>query len=155
MYCVSKRHHEVIVAATLVLAIFAGRAPAAVNDRQIAQSVQRGLKYVYSARKDTGWETQFDRRHSGGVEALVLLTALSAGEDVGQPALTAALKALAKEDPQTTYVRAMRVMVYARLDQAQFAQALQKDVAVLSNLQMPNGGWGYGPDHPTTKLRQD
>ncbi|OQB83223.1 MAG: Prenyltransferase and squalene oxidase repeat protein [Planctomycetes bacterium ADurb.Bin126] len=158
MYGVSKRFREAIVAAALALAIVAGRAPAApaaVSDGQIAQSVQRGLKYIYTARKDAGWDTQFDRRHSGGVEALVLLTALSAGEDVGQPVLTAALQALAKEDPQTTYVRAVRVMVYARLDQAQYAQALQKDVAVLSNLQMPNGGWGYGPDHPTTKLRQD
>ena len=155
---VTKRYREAIIVAVLAAACLAAQvqaAPAGVSQGQIVQSIQRGMKYIYSARKGDRWETQFDRRHAGGVEALVLLTAQAAGEDLSQPVLTAALRALAKEDPQTTYVRAMRVMVYARLDPAQYAPALQKDVTVLSNLQMPNGGWGYGPDHPTTKLRQD
>jgi len=130
--------------------------PAALTDAMVSQAIQRGLKYLYAARKEgSTWETQYDRRHAGGVQALVLLTALTAGENPQQPVLAAAVKELAGQDPQTTYVRAMRIMVYARLPADRFGDALKDDVAALAKLQMPNGGWGYGTDHPTTKLRQD
>lgn len=121
----------------------AGRADAALR---------RGLDYLYrTQRADGTWQTKYALRHPGGVESLVLLTALSAGEDVRQPKLAAALKYVDQTKPRTVYVRAVRAMAYTLLPAADREARLTEDVAWLANYQGRSGGWGYGPGDRTTR----
>jgi len=129
-------------------------AAGAVTAPQVDKAVKAGVNYLYrSQRKDGTWQTKYAAQHPGGVEALVVLAALSAGRPAEDPQLKVALKVLDKTQPQTTYVRALRAMVYARLGK-DYRQRLDKDVAWLREQVSRRGGWGYGPGHPTTRHRR-
>jgi len=121
-------------------------------DVRTGRAIRRGLDYLYAAQKPDGsWDTKYARQYAGGVGALVLLTALTAGEDVsaGKPAAT--LKYVNALKPRTVYVRAVRAMVYARLPAKDYATRLAEDVTWLGRNQGRTGGWGYGPGHRTTR----
>jgi len=126
--------------------------PAEPLSVRVDRAVRRGLDYLYGIQKPDGsWDTKYVRQHAGGVEALVLLAALTAGEDPAGPKLAAALKYINELTPRTIYVRAVRAMVYARLPAGQYADRLAEDVDFLAHNQGHTGGWGYGPGHRTTR----
>ena len=123
----------------------------AALDAAVDRAIRRGLDTLYAMQRPDGtWATPHASRHPGGVEALVLLTALSAGEDPDQAKLKAALAYVKGIQPPSVYARAMRVMVYARLKGADYRKRLEADVAWLRPDQKSSGGWGYGPGHPMT-----
>ncbi|MDY6914282.1 MAG: DUF4159 domain-containing protein [Planctomycetota bacterium] len=125
-----------------------------LNDAQVGMAIRRGLEYLYRCGKPDGtWQTKYSQQYVGGVEALVVLTALSAGERPSCPAIEAALIYLNRIEPPTVYARSLRMMVYARLSGTKNARRLAADVAWLLKHQNRSGGWGYGPEHPTTRLR--
>jgi hypothetical protein len=125
--------------------------PAELNSA-VDASIRRALTYLYAAQKPDGsWDTKYAAQHPGGVEALVVLAALSAGENPAQPNLAAALKFAAAQKAQTVYVRAVRAMAFARLTGAEFAAQLEEDAQWLASMQGPSGGWGYGPGYRTTR----
>lgn len=134
-----------------------GKAPGALLlpehlDVRADTAIRRGLDYLYSVQKPDGsWDTKYVRQHAGGVEALVLLAALTAGEDPARDKLAAALKYVDGLSPRTVYVRAVRAMAYARLPAAQYGDRLAEDVDWLAQNQTRTGGWGYGPGHRTTR----
>jgi len=133
-----------------------GPAAAWISDEHVGRAIRRGLDFLYKTQSPEGtWETKYDRGHEGGCEALVLVAALSAGEDRQNPQLKIALAHLDKLTPETVYVRAMRTMVYSRLRGEAYKKRLAGDVAWLVKRQSRNGGWGYGPGHRTTRVRPD
>lgn len=121
-------------------------------DARAARAIRAGLDYLYRVQADDGsWDNKYSRQQPGGGEALVVLTALSAGEDPAKPAIAKALKYLeTMPAPRTVYVRAMRALVYARLGAA-YAAPLEEDAKWLAENMDSAGGWGYGPGHRTTK----
>ena len=119
---------------------------------RVDRAVRRGLDYLYKTQATGGyWKSKYSTQHGGGVAALVVWTALAAGEDPAAPALAAALKHLKSIAPQTVYVRAARALAYARLPGREYAGRLAVDVDWLAKNQHRLGGWGYGPGHRTTR----
>jgi hypothetical protein len=111
-------------------------------------AIQRGLAYLYAAQAaDGSWDTKYAAQHPGGVEALAVLAALSAGEKPTQANLAAALKFAGAQKATTVYVRAVRAMVYSKLPAATYAAPLEEDAQWLASMQGPSGGWGYGPGY--------
>jgi len=151
------------VAAGLALAALAMPAGAQqVTDRRVDDAVTGAFhRLMERIHRQTGAvETKFSRQHPGGVEALVVLAAMEGGFSLDHPNLKAAVAYLQTVDPQTTYARAMRAMVFARLEGDEARKRLLEDVDWLLKQQARTGkggagGWGYGPEHPTTKLRAD
>ena len=121
-------------------------------DARVAHAIRMGLDYLYSNQSPDGsWDNKYARQHPGGAEALVLLTALSAGEDPAAPPLVKAMKYLQAQSPRTVYVRAVRALALARLGTREALTELAEDVKWLGEVQDPSGGWGYGPGHRTTR----
>ena len=119
-----------------------------VTDKQVDEAIRRGLDYLYRSQQADGtWATDYSDQHPGGVESLVLLAALSAGEDPALPPLKAALARINGAEPETVYARAFRAMVYARLAGGDYARRLADDVNWLVKCQGRTGGWGYGVSH--------
>jgi hypothetical protein len=149
--------------AVLLLAAGAARgeppkaaAPPAATERRAAAAAEGGLKYLYAQqRADATWPSRYTRRYPGGVESLVVLAALSSGEDAAKPPIAKSLAYVNELWPDTVFARAVRAMVYARLPGEQYAERLAKDLAWLVKNQGRFGGWGYGPAHPTTRQRPD
>lgn len=145
------------------LAVAAASSPVAAeqapvpSDRQVDLAIRRGLDYLLGVQKPDGtWKTRYGSQHSGGVESLAILTALSAGESVKHAGWSAALEQVDRARPTTVYARAMRAMVYARLGGQEYAGRLTGEVEWLIRQQdRRTGGWGYGPLHPTTRIRPD
>lgn len=120
--------------------------------RRVDAAVRKGLDYLYAAQqRDGSWASKYASQHPGGVEALVILTALEAGEDITRPELIKALTYIEQLAPKTTYVRAVRAMVYARLPGKDYAARLATDAAWLSSSLLRSSGWGYGPGYRTTR----
>jgi len=117
----------------------------------VTEAVRRGLSFLWSRQQANGsWETAYTERNPGGVESLAVLAALAGGQKADEPKIEKALKVIAAADPQRTYPRAVRTMLYARLGK-DYEPRLASDVAWLVKGQLANGGWGYGPDHPQTQ----
>ena len=128
-------------------------APAPLSDR-VGRAIRRGLDALYAAQRPDGtWDSKYASQQPGGVEAMVLWAALSAGEPANHPRLAAALKHIdgLQPEPRTTYVRAARALAYSRLPAAQYLEALQEDVTWLAGQQQSSGGWGYGPGYRNTR----
>lgn len=127
--------------------------PADPLDGRVDRAIRAGLDYLYGTQKPDGaWDTKYASQHSGGVEALVLLAALEAGEDPQRPQLAKALDYINQISPKTTYVRAVRAMVYSLLPGQDYATRLAQDAAWLAgNINSRTGGWGYGPGYRTTR----
>ncbi len=127
--------------------------PADPLDGRVDRAIRAGLDYLYGVQKPDGaWDTKYASQHTGGVESLVLLAALEAGEDPKRPQLAKALDYINQISPKTTYVRAVRVMVYSLLPGKDYAARLAQDVTWLAgNLNRRTGGWGYGPGYRTTR----
>jgi len=126
--------------------------PAEPLDVRADRAIRRGLDYLYRVQKPDGsWDSKYARQHAGGVEALVLLAAVIAGEDLAAPKLAAARKYIDALSPRTVYVRAARARLYARLPAGKYAERLEEDVDWLTQNQDRTGGWGYGPGHRTTR----
>ena len=116
------------------------------------RAIRRGLDWLLSVQKPDGsWDTKYARQHPGGVEAMVLLAAAGAGDDLAQPRYALAMKYVNDLKPTTVYVRAARAMLYARLPADRFADRLAEDADWLAQNQHRTGGWGYGPGHRTTR----
>ena len=133
------------------------RPPAAKVDDRVDRAIARGLKFLFSVQANDGtWDTRYKKGYEGGMEALVLLTALTASRTWRQrldaARLQAALKHLDALTPETVYVRAFRTMVYARLSAKGYAARMRADATWLVKNQGRSGGWGYGPKHVTTRL---
>ena len=125
-------------------------------EKKVLDAIDRGLKYLYKTQNVDGtWDTKHLRQHPGGTASLVLLTALSGGADIQTPQLQRALEYIKGVSPETAYSRAMRAMAYARIPGNEYTVRTQADAAWLVKQQRTTGGWGYGPAHPTTKLRGD
>jgi len=141
--------------AAVVSAAGAARA-AGSTDEQVDTAIRRGLAYLYRhVKADVPPAPQFDGQHPGGAEALLLYTALCAGEDPSLPALAVLKARLEAADPQTVYARALRALAYSRLPGGPDRDRAVEDVRWLVQQMQSNGGWGYGPDHPTTRTRRD
>jgi len=119
--------------------------PAAPLDGRVDRAIRAGLDYLYGTQKPDGaWDTKYASQHTGGVEALVLLAALEAGEDPKRPQLAKALDYINQISPKTTYVRAVRAMVYSLLPGKDYATRLAQDATWLAgNINSRTGGWGY------------
>ena len=134
------------------------------TDQQVDKAVKRGLEYLYRTQQGDGsWDVRYSKQHPGGPESLIVLAALSAGDDPNHPQLAAALKYINRLEPKTVYARAMRAMLYARLcglgEQGhaggEYFRRLSADTMWLAEQQLRSNGWGYGPGHPSTQLRED
>ena len=156
--CAPGRRFGVASALVLAVALPASGQPRpsspGVSDKQIDRAIRRGINYLYKTQSPDGdWRTGYQGHHGGGVAALVVLTAITAGEDVKHPRLAKALGRVDRAGPITVYARAIRAILYARLGRSHH-QRLGTDAAWLVSQQQANGGWGYGPGHPTTRKRQ-
>ena len=129
--------------------------PASWSPSQVAEvdkAIRAGLDYLYKVQKPDGsWQTKYSKQHPGGVEALVVLAALSAGDDFKRPQLVKALAYIEQLAPKTTYVRAVRAMVYARLADQGYEAKLAEDAGWLAANLTRMLGWGYGPGSLTTR----
>ncbi len=142
--------------ALLVTAAPAQKKPEAPTEKNVLAAVDRGLKYLYKTQNADGtWDTKHLRQHPGGTASLALLAALSAGADIQTPQLQRALEYVKGVSPETVYARAMRAMAYARIPGNEYTVRTKADATWLVRQQRTSGGWGYGPAHPTTKLRGD
>jgi len=113
---------------------------------RVDEAVRRGLDYLYRRQgADGSWDSRYVRQHPGGVEALVVLSALSAGEKPNHPKLASGLSFLEGLALRTVYSRAARALVYARLKGADYRNRLEEDITWLADQQVRTGGWGYGP----------
>jgi hypothetical protein len=120
----------------------------------VSKSIVAGLKFLTSARDDTGrWSSTYDRRFPGGVDSLVILTGLSLGLKGDSPHLAAAIKNTTTQKPTTVYARAIRLMAMVRIASPESAMLIRDDAMFLQARQSSRGGWGYGPGHPTMKRR--
>jgi len=126
--------------------------PAEVLAPRADKAIRAGLDYLYAAQKPDGtWDTKYASQHPGGVEALVLLAAIEAGEDLKRPQLAKAFAYIDQLAPKTTYVRAVRAMVYSLMPGKDYEARLAEDVNwLVANLNRA-GGWGYGPGYRTTR----
>jgi len=140
----------------LALALLLPTAAAgAAGSAQLDESIRRGLDYLYSVQqKDGSWPSRSAAQHPGGLEALVVLAAVTAGEDLNEEPLQAALKRLDQTNPQTVYARAFRAMAYSRIGTEAYVSKATEDIRWLQQNIQTNGGWGYGPGHPTTVHRR-
>ncbi len=127
--------------------------PADVLASRADRAIRVGLDYLYAAQKPDGsWETKYASQHPGGVEALVILAAIEAGEDVKRPQLVKALQYIDQLAPKTTYVRAVRAMVYSLLPGKDYEARRTEDVNwLIASINSRAGGWGYGPGYRTTR----
>ena len=124
------------------------------GSRAVTRAVRSGVKFLLSARSDTGrWSSTFDRRFPGGVDSLVTLTALSLGAKGDSDNLSAAIKGACSEKPTTIYARAIRLTALTRLGSAEYKALIAEDAAFLQSKQSSKGGWGYGSGHPTMQRR--
>ena len=130
-------------------------APALPTDQQVDEAIRRGLEYLNRQQEPDGtWNTRYNNQYPGATEALVTLLHLTAGEDPNSPRVKSLVSYLGKIDPTTVYVRALRTIIWARLAGKEYRQGLNDDVRWLLT-QEQNGGWGFGPGHPTTELSAD
>ena len=137
-------------------AVSAQTAPKSVTpgSRIAGRSVSAGMKFLASARSDAGrWESNYDKRFPGGVDSLVIATALSLGAKGDDPMLAAAIKSIVAAKPTTVYARAMRLTAMTRLGAEKFAAVIAQDADFLQERQSIKGGWGYGLGHPTMQRR--
>ena len=126
------------------------------SQRQVDSAVKRGLAFLFAKQAPDGtFGTRFASTHRGGVESLVVLAALTGGQEQNpsQKNIAACLEYINRSDPQTVYARALRTMVYARLEKGKYAKRLAGDVTWLVKHQQASGGWGYGPTHAATLYR--
>ncbi len=122
------------------------------TNEQISRSMKRGVDFLFSVRETDGtWDSSYDALHEGGVESLIVLGILAAGEPPDSKRLEATLAYIDGCDPKTTYARAMRALLYARLGGKKYFEPLRNDTEWLIERQHPSGGWGYGPAHSTTQ----
>ncbi|MFP4053865.1 MAG: DUF4159 domain-containing protein [Phycisphaerae bacterium] len=114
--------------------------------------MQRGLKYLYATQKaDGSWSAPQAQQYAGGLESLALLAALETGAKPADAPFARGLKYVMELQPNTVYARSMRVLLLTRLDPNAHAEAIAEDARWIARQQNTrNGGWGYGPTHPTT-----
>lgn len=145
-----------LTAGVCVLAILGGGALAAPPDHQaVRPAIRRGLAFLYATIKPGGdLDSRYGQQHAGGAEALALLAAIECGEHTAKPELKPFIQKTLGAEPNSVYSRAMRILAVSRLG-PDAAELLQTDVDWLVRQQQPAGGWGYGPDHPTTRIRKD
>ena len=127
--------------------------PAEVLAPRADKAIRAGLDYLYAAQKPDGsWDTKYASQHPGGVEALVILAAIEAGEDPKRPQIAKALQYIDQLAPKTTYVRAVRAMVYSLMPGKDYDARRTEDVNwLIANINSRAGGWGYGPGYRTTR----
>ena len=126
------------------------------SEARILMAVQRGIQYLYRTQNADGtWTTRYARQHPGGMACLGVLAAMSTGQSPDAPGLKRALEYAKGLRPKTVYARAMRTMVYARLPGNEYALRTEADAKWLMEQQDRSGGWGYGPDHATTRVSKD
>ncbi len=121
---------------------------------QVRRSVSAGLKFLKSSCSDAGrWESNYDKRFPGGVDSLVIATALSLGVKGDDKQLAGAIKSAVTAKPTTVYARAMRLMALTRLGSDKYVSVISEDADFLQDRQSTSGGWGYGLGHPTMTRR--
>ncbi len=125
------------------------------TDAEVLRARRQAVQWMLpQARPDGSFQTRYAGQHGGGVESLVALAAISAGEDPAGPALKPILAYLNKVAPGTVYARSIRALLYASLAETpETAKRLADDVEWLVKNVSPSGGWGYGPGHPTSLSR--
>ncbi len=123
-----------------------------VTDRDVQAAVKKAVAFLHSRQTPGG---SFPNRHSkefeGGAEALAALALLWAGQAPDEAHLRETLRYLNSVQPEQTYTRSLRVMVYSLLADTG-RRRMREDVAWLLKHQQRNGGWGYGPDSAMTRL---
>ncbi len=125
------------------------------TDEQVEAAIRRGLDYLFGRVHPAGkWQSKSSNFYPGSVESLVALTAATAGDAHDKARAAVLLAHRSGIEPLTVYGRALRAMVYATQPGQIHTKALAADVKWLLD-QRHNGGWGYGPGHPTTQLRPD
>ncbi len=144
---------------TLAVGLLAAGAAAPAADPSpaaIDRAIERGVAYLLQAQASGGrWQTKYDAHFAGGPEALAVLALLECGQTPDAPKLASALDYLNRIQAETVYARALRTMVYARLDPKDYTRRLHADAQWLTRQQLRSGGWGYGPKHPTTEARDN
>lgn len=129
-------------------------ASASPLDKRIDAAIRSGLQFLYEKQQSDGqFKTRFSADQPTAVESLMVLTALSAGEKPSHKSVALAIEYINRAMPENVRSRALRAMVYSRLDREQYARQLAADVAWLIKHQQSDGGWGHGPGHEVTIQR--
>ena len=97
----------------------ADRASAAPSAGQISDVLRQGLAFVQSKQNESGaYTSRFSRDHDGAVEALVVLTAVAAGEEASRKPLAKTVDYMRRAAAESILSRSLRIMAWARLSKA-------------------------------------
>jgi len=128
-------------------------------DEQIDAAIQRGVAQIWSTQRPNGmfsdnepnkWADTY--KYPGDTEVMAMLALAYAGEDPEKnPKMRRSLKTLLELKMEKTYTLGFRLVtlaeLYRRADdknlKAGLRQAMQRDVAVLLDIQHEHGGWYY------------
>jgi len=121
-----------------------------------AEAIRKGLAHLAGRQgKDGRFPSKHSKDYPGGPEALAALTLLWGGVDPKDDSLVRTLHYLDSIAPQLTYTRSLRAMVYALIGTEDARRRMGEDVSWLVRQQQRNGGWGYGPASPMTRIVPD
>lgn len=129
------------------------------TDAQVEQAINKGIGYLLSRQLRGGsLDTRYKEQFAGGPEALLAVSAMSAGQGPDQQAVKALIESALRSQPHTVYARSQRMLLCtAILAQPKNTPEtikecndhLSEDSLWLVKQMNVNGGWGYGAGHPT------
>lgn len=109
----------------------------------VNRAINRGVEYLRSIQNDNGSWDEFTGQ-SCGLSALCTLSMLNAGVDVGDPAMTSAIKYLRGKTPQETYSVALQTLVFCDLGSPSDLRRIRRNVRWFIENQTESGSWSYG-----------
>lgn len=117
-----------------------------VTDARVAAAARNAVTFLLSGIDDQGaLPARTYRQSGGGIEAMVVDTAILAGVPPDDPRIQRTMAWLRNQPTSHMYTAAERTMVYARLG-APYQRRLQAGVAWLIEQQRPRGGWAIQAD---------
>jgi hypothetical protein len=138
-----------LAVAGLCLAAAAPRPASAITDDDVLRAIERAKEWLVNEDKNGTWP-QEEGAYPGGRSAMALYTLAYAGEHPNRPVISVALDAAIARPSDKTYVRAMRTLALAIIQnkladpkRAVVRQALVADAQWLVNAQGSHGGWNY------------
>lgn len=137
------RAFRIVLACLVACGTFLSNAPAQqdITGDRVKTAIARGVRAIKRLQNADG--TWPERHYPGGETCLATLALLQAGETFDSPAVSAALKSIARLSNDHTYVVSLKIMALAQAGSTRYRREIQAAARWLMEAQYESGVWGY------------